>query len=217
MRPIRKSQAAQKSLPKKSYHHGNLKQALVDASIKLIETKGPTGFTMAEAAKAAGVSAAAPYRHFEGREDLIIEIARQGFEIFADLMAFAYDKGETPLASFESVGRAYLAFARKYPGNYIAMFESNISINANPELSNVANRGFDVLSKAAEDLSQHLPLAKRPPPMMISQHIWAMSHGIVELFARGEPGARSPFSPEELLETGTGIYLRGLGILPEDN
>ena len=65
-------------------------------------------------------------------------------------------------------------------------------------------------------LLRHLPLKKRPPPMMISQHIWAMSHGIVELFARGEPGARSPFSPEELLETGTGIYLRGLGILPED-
>lgn len=171
---------------------------------------------MAEAAKSAGVSAAAPYRHFEGREDLIREIARQGFEIFADLMEFAYTKGDTPLASFESVGRAYLAFARKYPGNYIAMFESNISINASPELAKVANRGFDVLSKAAEELSSHLPLGKRPPPLMISQHIWAMSHGIVELFARGEPGARSPFSPEELLETGTGIYLRGLGILPED-
>ncbi len=203
-------------MAKKSYHHGNLKQALVDASIILIEQKGPMGFTMAEAAKTAGVSAAAPYRHFEGREDLIREIARQGFEIFGDLMNFAYAKGDTPLASFESVGRAYLAFARKYPGNYIAMFESNISINASPELAAVANRGFDVLSKAAEELSAHLPLNKRPPPMMISQHIWAMSHGIVELFARGEPGARSPFSPEELLETGTGIYLRGLGILPAD-
>jgi AcrR family transcriptional regulator len=206
----------QKSLAKKSYHHGNLKQALVDASIILIEQKGPMGFTMAEAAKTAGVSAAAPYRHFEGREDLIREIARQGFEIFADLMEFAYAKEKTPLASFESVGRAYLAFARKYPGNYIAMFESNISINASADLAAVANRGFDTLSKAAEELSEHLPVHKRPPPMMISQHIWAMSHGIVELFARGEPGARSPYTPEELLESGTGIYLRGLGILPAD-
>ena len=51
---------------------------------------------------------------------------------------------------------------------------------------------------------------------MVSQHIWAMSHGIVELYARGEPGERSPFTPEDLLESGLGIYLRGLGVLPKD-
>ena len=203
-------------MARKGYHHGNLKQALVDATIALITDKGPTGFTMAEAAKTAGVSAAAPYRHFEGREQLIAEIARQGFEIFADLMEFAYAKGATPLSSFESVGRAYLAFARKNPGHYIAMFESGVSINSSPELASAANKAMDVLHRAASNLSSHLPADMRPPPMMISQHIWAMSHGIVELFARGEPGAHSPFSPEELLETGTGIYLRGLGILPED-
>lgn len=203
-------------MAKRSYHHGNLKQALVEATIDLIEAKGPTGFTMSEAAKTAGVSAAAPYRHFDGREDLIAEIARQGFEMFADLLDFAFGKGATPLASFESVGRAYLAFARKHPGHYIAMFESGVSINANAELAAAANRALSVLSRAAEDLSAHLPDEMRPPPLMISQHIWAMSHGIVELFARGEPGANSPFSPEDLLESGTGIYLRGLGILPED-
>ncbi|MEM7242787.1 MAG: TetR/AcrR family transcriptional regulator [Pseudomonadota bacterium] len=203
-------------MARKGYHHGNLRAALVDATLTLIEEKGPTGFTMSEAAKTAGVSAAAPYRHFEGREDLIAEVARQGFEIFADLMEFAYAKGNTPLASFESVGRAYLAFARKNPGHYIAMFESGVSINANADLAAAANRALDVLSKSAESLSAHLPPDLRPPPLMISQHIWAMSHGIVELFARGEPGARSPFSPEELLEAGTGIYLRGLGILPKD-
>ena len=206
-----------KSLARKGYHHGNLREALVEATLTLIEEKGPTGFTMSEAAKQAGVSAAAPYRHFDGREDLIAEVARQGFEIFADLMEFAYSKGNTPLASFESVGRAYLAFARKNPGHYIAMFESGVSINANAELAAAANRALDVLGKSAENLSAHLPEDLRPPPLMISQHIWAMSHGIVELFARGEPGARSPFSPEELLETGTGIYLRALGILPKDH
>jgi hypothetical protein len=51
---------------------------------------------------------------------------------------------------------------------------------------------------------------------MFSAHIWAMSHGVVELFARGAPGRQSPFPPEELLETGIGIYLRGLGLLPPD-
>ena len=73
-----------------------------------------------------------------------------------------------------------------------------------------------VLEKAAEELSQHIPAEKRPPPQMFSAHIWAMSHGVVELFARSNPGTQSPFPPEDLLETGIGIYLRGLGLLEQD-
>ena len=69
-------------MPKRGYHHGNLRQALVDAALVLIEDKGPTGFTLSEAAKTAGVTPAAVYRHFSGREDLIAEAARQGYEIF---------------------------------------------------------------------------------------------------------------------------------------
>ncbi|MBL4751551.1 MAG: TetR/AcrR family transcriptional regulator [Amylibacter sp.] len=204
-------------MARKGYHHGNLKQALIEATIKLIEEKGPTGFTISEAAKHAGVSAAAPYRHFKGREDLIAEVAKQGFEMFADLLEYAYSKGgNSSLASLEATGRAYLAFARKHPGHYIAMFESGVSINADPELAAVANRAINVLVKAADNLSSSLPADKRPPSTMVSQHIWALSHGIVELYARGEPGARSPYTPEDLLETGLGIYLRGLGVLPKD-
>ncbi|MGR3572760.1 TetR/AcrR family transcriptional regulator, partial [Brevirhabdus sp.] len=63
---------------KRGYHHGNLRQALVDASLSLITEKGPTGFTLAETAKQVGVTPAAVYRHFAGREDLIAEAALQG-------------------------------------------------------------------------------------------------------------------------------------------
>jgi len=200
---------------KRGYHHGNLKQALVEATLVLIEQKGPQGFTMAEAAKVAGVSAAAPYRHFSGKDDLIAEVARQGFEIFADLMEYAYDKGApTALAAFEATGRAYLAFARKHPGHYIAMFESGVRISSNPDLARVSERAMAVMQHAAQDLLNRLPADHRPPASMVSQHIWAMSHGVVELFARGEPGARAPYSPEDLLESGIGIYLRGLGLIP---
>ena len=204
-------------MPKRGYHHGNLRQALVDAALELIEARGPTGFTLSEAAKQAGVTPAAVYRHFEGREDLIAEAARQGYDIFADLMEFAYDSGQpSALASFEATGRAYLAFARKYPGHYVAMFESGISVNRTPELALVAGRASAVLEKAAAELSEHIPPDKRPPAAMFSAHIWAMSHGVVELFARGEAGARAPFSPEDLLESGIGVYLRGLGLVAPD-
>lgn len=204
-------------MAKAGYHHGNLRQALVDATLQLITEKGPQGFTLSEAAKAAGVTPAAVYRHFAGREDLIAEAARQGYEIFASLMEYAYNDGKpSALAAFEATGRAYLAFARRYPGHYMAMFESGVSLNANPPLAAAALRARGVLERAAAKLSEHIPPEKRPPPSMFSAHIWAMSHGVVELFARGGPGLRSPFPPEELLEAGIGIYLRGLGLLPPD-
>ncbi|WP_099823642.1 TetR/AcrR family transcriptional regulator [Oceaniglobus indicus] len=204
-------------MTKRGYHHGNLKQALVDAALSLIEEKGPTGFTLSEAAKTAGVTPAAVYRHFEGRDDLIAEAAAQGYEIFADLMEYAYDQGQpSALAAFAATGRAYLAFARRHPGHYVAMFESGISINRTPELAQRARRGLGVLEKAAVALARQIPAERRPPPQMFSAHIWAMSHGVVELFARGSPGTRSPFPPEDLLETGIGIYLRGLGLIAPD-
>ena len=204
-------------MPKKGYHHGNLREALVAAALELIEARGPTGFTLSEAAKQAGVTPAAVYRHFDGREALIAEAAQQGYEIFADLMDYAYQSGQpSALKAFEATGRAYLAFARKYPGHYIAMFESGVSINHSPELAMAANRANAVLERAASDLSQHIPEGKRPPASMFSAHIWAMSHGVVELFARNSPGRASPFPPEDLLETGIGVYLRGLGLIPPD-
>ncbi|MFG6582693.1 TetR/AcrR family transcriptional regulator [Sulfitobacter sp. 1A12779] len=204
-------------MPKRGYHHGNLRQALIDATLELIEQRGPTGFTLSEAAKRAGVTPAAVYRHFEGREDLIAEAAHQGYDIFADLMEFAYQSGQpSALKAFEATGRAYLAFARKHPGHYIAMFESGISVNRTPELAHAANRANAVLERAATDLSQHIPADKRPPASMFSAHIWAMSHGVVELFARNSPGRASPFPPDDLLETGIGIYLRGLGLVSPD-
>ncbi|GFE50152.1 TetR family transcriptional regulator [Roseobacter cerasinus] len=205
-------------MPKRGYHHGNLRQALIDAALQLIEARGPMGFTLSEAAKQAGVTPAAVYRHFEGREDLIAEAALQGYEIFADLMQYAYDKGQpSALAAFSATGRAYLAFARKYPGHYIAMFESGISVNRTPDLAAAATRANDVLEKAATDLSQHIPEDKRPPASMFSAHIWALSHGVVELFARNSPGRASPFPADDLLESGIGIYLRGLGLITPDS
>lgn len=201
---------------KRGYHHGNLPAALVEAALPLIAERGPQGFTMAEVAREAGVSAAAPYRHFRNREELIAEMARQGFELFADLLERAWNDGEpSPLAAFEKVGRAYLAFARREPGLYIAMFESGVAQDA-PALRAAADRAMAALRRAAEALAARLPPEKRPPVQMMTYHIWAMAHGVVELFARQSAGRQASISPEDLLEAGTLVYLRGLGLIPED-
>jgi AcrR family transcriptional regulator len=67
----------------RGYHHGNLREALIRAALELIAQKGPAGFTFAEAARWAGVSPAAPYRHFRDRDELLIDVARRGFDGFA--------------------------------------------------------------------------------------------------------------------------------------
>ena len=198
----------------RGYHHGNLKEALIQAALDLIRQKGPAGFTFAEAARWAGVSPAAPYRHFRDRDDLLIDVARRGFDLFAQALASAWDEGRPePFFAFERVGRAYLDFARSEPAYYSAMFEAGVPLEASPELREAGERAFAVLRSAAEKLIARLPADRRPPALMMALHIWSLSHGIASLFGRGDAGRRAlPMSPEELLEAGVLVYLRGLGL-----
>jgi AcrR family transcriptional regulator len=198
----------------RGYHHGNLKEALVRAALELIAKKGPAGFTFAEAARWAGVSPAAPYRHFRDRDELLANVALRGFEQFAVALGRAWDDGRPePFAAFERLGRAYLAFARTEPAYYSAMFEAGIPLDSNPELREAGERAFGVLRTATEQIVATMPAKNRPPVLMMALHIWAMSHGIAALFGRGDAGRRSlPMTPEELLEAAVLIYLRGLGI-----
>jgi len=200
---------------RRGYHHGNLREALIQAALDLIAKKGPAGFTFADAARWAGVSAAAPYRHFRDRDALVADVARRGFELFAAHLERAWNDGRPDtFPAFENVGRAYLAFARDEPAYYSAMFEAGLALDDDPSLREVAERSFAVLRAASETLCARLPLAKRPPALMMSLHIWALSHGIASLFARGDSGRRSlPMTPEDLLEAGVLVYLRGLGLI----
>lgn len=198
---------------RRGYHHGNLREALIRAALDLIAEKGPGGFTFADAARSAGVSSAAPYRHFRDRDALMTDVARRGFERFTTALTRAWNDGRPdPFAAFEAVGRAYIAFARDEPAYYSAMFEAGVPLDADPELRQAADRAFGVLRQAAETLSARLPAAGRPPALMMALHIWALSHGVASLFARADAGRRKlPMSPEELLEAAVLIYLTGLG------
>lgn len=197
---------------RRGYHHGNLREALIEAALQLITEKGPGGFTFAEAARAAGVSPAAPYRHFRDRDALIADVARRGFEAFGTALAKAWDGGKpNPRAAFERVGHAYLDFARAEPAYFAAMFESGLALSDYPEARAEGEKAFAVLRDACEGVIAMLPKEKRPPVMMMALHIWSLSHGIAALFARGDRARRPiPMTPEELLEAATLIYLDGL-------
>jgi AcrR family transcriptional regulator len=199
---------------RRGYHHGNLREALVEAALMLIAEKGPAGFTIAEAARLAGVSPGAPYRHFRDAEALLAEVALRGFDRFAALLAGAWNSGHPdPMRAFEAVGRAYLGFARDEPAFYAAMFETRIAFDNYPGLLAAGDRAFAILREAAERLTSRLPAGQRPPPLMVALHVWAMSHGIASLFVRADPSRRKlPMSPEDLLEAGVLIYLQSLGL-----
>jgi AcrR family transcriptional regulator len=198
----------------RGYHHGNLKDALLRAALELIAKKGPAGFTFAEAARWAGVSPAAPYRHFRDRDELMANVALRGFELFEGALRRAWNEGRPdPSIAFENVGKAYLQFARDEPAYYSAMFEAGVPLTSNAELRVAGERAFAVLRGASEKLIEKLPAGSRPPALMMGLHIWALSHGVASLFGRGDAARRAlPMSAEELLEAGVLIYLEGLGV-----
>src|SRR5207253_7714818 len=92
---------------RRGYHHGNLREALIRAALELIAAKGPGGFTFAEAARSAGVSPAAPYRHFRDRDALLADVAREGFARFAAMLETAWNAGRPdPMTAVGQLGKA---------------------------------------------------------------------------------------------------------------
>jgi hypothetical protein len=151
---------------------------------------------------------------------LLSSIAQRGFEQFEAVLTAAWDDGRPDtVTAFERVGKAYLGFAREEPAFYSAMFESGIPADLNPTLMAASERAFGIIRAAAERLAALTPPGvARPPALMMALHIWSMAHGVASLFGRGDAARRKlPMSPEDLLEAGVLIYLRGLGFPTDRN
>ena len=207
---------------RRSYHHGNLREALVSAAVDMIGQRGLAGLAIAEIARALGVSPAAPYRHFRDRNALIAEVARRGFErLAADLDAAWAGGRPDPVTAIERCGRAHLAFAKRDPAAYSAMFEAGGepgTAGTDPAVQEASDAAFAVLRRAADAAcARSVPgagQAKRAPPaQMVALHIWSLTHGIASLFVTGNanPGLL-PMPAEDLLEAGLLIYLHSLGL-----
>jgi AcrR family transcriptional regulator len=203
---------------KRGYHHGNLREALIEVAQRFIAERGLGGFTLADAAKLVGVSPTALYRHFRGREDLVAEVAGRGFDRLAERLARALRSPGTPIERFTRMGEAYLAFAEEEPGAYAAMFAPAPMAEAGGTASfgsggtrrgpwgvypaNEAGEGaFNILVNA---LMLTFPEGfDGVDPRFIALEVWALSHGLATLAAAGQlPSGPGLPDKHELLRAG---------------
>src|SRR6516162_5295812 len=111
----------------KPYHHGNLREALLEGAIRLIAEVGPTAFTLREVARRAGVSHNAPYRHFRDKDDLMAAVATQGYRELTEAMLDAAEHQRNALDRLKHAGLAYVAFAMRRPEYFAVMFDAPVS------------------------------------------------------------------------------------------
>jgi len=173
---------------RKPYHHGNLREALLDAAIRLIAEVGPTAFTLREVARRAGVSHNAPYRHFRDRDELMAAVAAQGFRELTEAMVGAAARQSDPLDRLKRAGLGYVTFALRRPEHFTVMFDAPRSKRKHPDAAAAAEQAFGTLL----DLVKGCQNAGRLPSgdsHQLALLAWTMVHGIAKLAITG----RLPF------------------------
>lgn len=167
------------------YHHGDLRRALLDAGLELIKEHGPSGITLREAARRAGVTHAAPYRHFTDKEALLAALAEEGFNrLRADIEEAIV--GTHGLGRTEAIGVAYVRFARKNPQQFRVMFGSEIGDKRKyPSLAQADQSVFDLVAEAIRGGQE---TGEIPPgnPARMGLVSWSMLHGVASLVVDGQ-------------------------------
>ncbi|OSC37232.1 TetR/AcrR family transcriptional regulator [Mycobacterium decipiens] len=161
------------------YHHGDLKRALTEAALGLVNEKGPKGFTLREVARRAGVSAAAPYRHFADKAELLAAVATRGFIQLHDALG-AVGSATDPSKRVIDMGRAYVLWAVTHPDYYQAMFGAETNKGDHPELLTAGERAFDDLLEAITRC-QDAHVLPSGDPREVAGPAWSLLHGIASL------------------------------------
>ena len=162
----------------KSFHHGDLKRALIDSTLQLVRSVGPRGFTLNEASRQAGVAKSAPYKHFRDKDALLVEIALLGTQRMEQELRSASELGGTPRERLLAVGLAYIAFSKDHPDFFAVMFQSGIDKNSYEELGVAATSVFSIADELAKEIEDSLVKATR-----LALAVWTMAHGFAMLLS----------------------------------
>lgn len=168
--------------PRAGYHHGDLRAALLQAGRALIEADA--ALTLRGAAEMAGVSAAAPYRHFADRDAFIAAILAEGFRELAQATEAGRAAALDPVAAYLAVGSAYLGFAAAHPGLYRRMFGPDLHKPGFADLRASEQLAFDVVHRAAQACADAGLLGERPA-LHVALAGWTMVHGLASLHIDG--------------------------------
>ncbi len=174
-------------MAKKGYHHGNLREALVEAATRLVEEEGVEGFTLSAASRVIGVTHAAAYKHFADRDALLHAVSTVGMAAFGEALQAAFDAHTEPEAQYLATGRAVVAFARARPRLYLLAFghrrRDDLSTLATPPAGSALAR-FVTMIAAWQGAGWLAP----GPPQRWAWVLWASAHGLASLVATGRLG-----------------------------
>ena len=169
---------------KRPYHHGDLRAALIEAALSLVEEHGGKGLALSDAARQAGVSVAAPYRHFKDKEALLAEIAAEGFVLFRDALARAAQSNpKYKVQRLVEMGVAYVDFALEHRSHFKVMWEGGIPKPNYPEMRQTAHQAYLLLENAARELH---PRAHPSGQQALVRAAWSLVHGYAMLTLEGE-------------------------------
>jgi AcrR family transcriptional regulator len=176
---MRKS-AANKVRRKAHYHHGELREALIRATRQLVEQRGAENFTLADACRVAGVTTAAPYRHFRGKQEILEEIASRGFEELGNrTTAILAEKGEGTLEGIVAMGQGYIAFAVEETAVFRLMFGQQPSLKRAEHVLEATHTCF---SKLIDQVALYCKRNKvRGDTQQIALRLWTFVHGAASL------------------------------------
>jgi len=169
------------------YHHPDLREAMIRVAQELLESEGPGGWTVRAAARIAGVSSGAPYRHFADKDTLLAAVAARGFdELRSEITARLERAEQDAYARFEALGEAYVNFAIARPGRYQIMFGRDIlNRQLHPELCAAADRAFDTLVSEVERAQRAGLLRTDSRSAALAAGAWAVVHGLADLLLSG--------------------------------
>ncbi|MGH1374107.1 MAG: TetR/AcrR family transcriptional regulator [Cellvibrionaceae bacterium] len=140
-----------------AYHHGDLKQSLIDAAKDIIAEDGVNNFSLRKAALKVGVSQAALYRHFDGKEQLLAALARNCFLQVGEQLQLAHDSAQDdPQQKLKAVGLAYVVYASKNPNLYRLMFDASLSDKQRyPELTDARRQALKWPAKSVTSIAKN--------------------------------------------------------------
>jgi len=202
------------NIPKRAYHHGNLREALVTAGMRALADHGIDGISLRDVARRAGVTPPAVYRHFQDKDQLVDAIAAECMErLYATIADEAAKASEHPLARFRHAGIAHVKFAAAHPEHFrvigIPGLRQRLSAENRARLDEMERQQrAEIAAAQAAGLIADMPI----DDLLLAAN--ALVHGLAAKIVSGELGEVSPARAAKLAIAVTGVI--GVGFIPRD-